>query len=61
VTQSNLSELLEETSGRAGTVRNLLEKFRANRFWSVGEKAEGNPPGDTNQPFIMKTDGFKIV
>jgi len=39
---------LEAACGRAGTVTNLVEKFKANRFRSAGETVEGNPPGGGN-------------
>jgi hypothetical protein len=64
VTQSNTSELLEAACGKTGTVTNLVEKFRANRFWSAGETAERNPPGGGNQHFIrrpMDLNCLKVV
>lgn len=60
MTQSNTSELLEAACGRAGTVTNLVEKFRVNRFRSAGKKAEGNPPGGGNQHFIRRPMDLKL-
>jgi len=60
VTQSNTSKLFAAACGRAGTITNLVEKFRANRFRSAGETVEENPPGAGNQHFIRRPMDLKL-